>query len=78
MATRADLREQIADAISELPDARLTEVRRFLEFLRFEDTDEGDASVVVLEGILDGYRFSEEEIAQARCEMWRGVDSVSS
>ena len=70
--------QQICEQIQELPEESLDEIARFIEFLRFkEQRAESEERVVVtgklarLEGLLKGYDFSPEVLAEARREMWR-------
>jgi hypothetical protein len=74
MAIQAVTKEQIIHALDELSPESLREVQQFLEFLRFKRQDRAREPAIAVGGLLDGYRFTEEDIAQARCEMWRRVD----
>jgi hypothetical protein len=82
-------RNALYQAIDKLPEHRLIELARFIEFLQFksqqddlvhtashEDTDtQGQPPfnpVYFPEGILQGYDFSPEFIADARKELWAG------
>ena len=79
MSTVAVTYQGICQQIEELPQASLAELARFIEFLRFkagktkpkaEDADERPFRPVKLGGLLEGYDFSPEFIAEARREMW--------
>jgi hypothetical protein len=74
MAIQAVTKEQIIHALDELSPESLREVQQFLEFLRFKRQDRAREPAIAVGGLLDGYRFTEEDIAQARCEMWGRVD----
>ncbi len=71
--------EDIYQKILELPQEALPDLAEFVEFLRFKaDKAEPKRQVetpfrpvlVKLEGLLEGYDFSPEFIAEARREMW--------
>ena len=79
MSTVAVTYQDICQQIEELPQASLVELAKFIEFLRFkagktkpksEDADERPFRPVKLGGLLEGYDFSPEFIAEARREMW--------
>ena len=74
MGIRAATQEQIIHALDELPPEALHEVQKFLDFLRFKSQEQVREPAVALGGLLQGYRFTKEEIAQARREMWGRVD----
>ena len=71
--TYQDIRQQIA----ELPQESLVDLAKFIEFLRFKADGAGKGKqarepvhIRDLEGLLEGYDFSLEFIAEARREMW--------
>jgi len=79
MSTIAVTYQDICQQIAELPQASLVELANYVEFLRFkvdktkpksEDADERPFRPVKLKGLLKGYDFSPEFIAEARREMW--------
>jgi len=79
MSTVAVTYQNICQQIEELPQASLVELAKFIEFLRFkagktepksEDADERPFRPVKLGGLLEGYDFSPEFIAEGRREMW--------
>jgi hypothetical protein len=70
MVTHAVTKEQIVHTLDELPPESLREVQQFLDFLRFKRRRQARKSAIALRGLLAGYRFTEEDIAQARREMW--------
>ena len=74
MGIRTATKEQIVHTLDELPPEALHEVQRFLDFLRFKSQEQAREPAVALGGLLEGYRFTAEGIAQARCEMWGRVD----
>ena len=77
MSTVAMTYQDICQQIEELPQTSLAELAEYIEFLRFK----GDGANIGkkakppvhirdLEGLLEGYDFSPEFIAEARREMW--------
>ncbi len=69
----------ICQQILELPQESLVDLAKYIEFLRFkagktkpetEVTDGRPFRPVKLGGLLEGYDFSPEFIAEARREMW--------
>ncbi len=74
MGIQTATKEQIIHTLDELPPKTLREVQKFLDFLRFKSQEQADKPAVAFGGLLDGYRFTEEDIAQARREMWGRID----
>ena len=74
METHVVTKERIIPMLDELPPESLREVQQFLEFLRFKSRELAREPAVALGGLLSGYRFTEENIAQARREMWGRAD----
>ncbi len=79
MSTVSVTYQDIYQQILELPQESLIDLSRYVEFLRFktdkteprtEDVDERPFRPVKLGGLLKGYDFSPEFIAEARREMW--------
>jgi len=73
MNGQAMTKERIVNMLDELPPEHLYDVQQFLDFLRFKSQKGSEPSAVALGGLLEGYHFSDEEIAQARREMWSRV-----
>jgi hypothetical protein len=79
MGNGVTLAEKLQQEILELPQEALPELETFMEFLRFKAKPRKSKKVetnpplkiVNLRGILKGYDFSPEFIAEARREMWR-------
>ncbi len=69
MGIHTATKEQIIHALNELPPENLREVRQFLDFLRFKNQEQACEPAVAFGGLLEGYHFTEEDIAQARREM---------
>ena len=74
MGIQAVTKEQIIYTLDELPPESLREVQQFLDFLRFKSRKRANEPAVAIGGLLEGYRFTDEDIAQARREMWGRVD----
>ena len=74
------LAEKLQQEILELPQESLPDLEKFIEFLRFKakprkpkkpEPEKFDTTQArKLRGILKGYDFSPEFIAEARREMW--------
>jgi hypothetical protein len=77
MSTVAVTYQDIYQQILELPQESLVDLSKYIEFLRFkaDGTNKGKQAkkpmhIRDLEGLLEGYDFSPEFIAEARQEMW--------
>ncbi len=77
MSTIVVTHQDICQQIEDLPQASLVELAKYIEFLRFkvsESATEKEAEkplrIIKLGGLLKGYDFSPELIAEARREMW--------
>ena len=68
------VKQQILSALEILPEDTLREVQLFLDYLRFRQINPMASTIpfqpVKLGGLLEGYRFDDETIAEARREMW--------
>jgi hypothetical protein len=72
------LAQKIQQEVLELPPESLPDLEKFIEFLRFKakprKTRKAETNpplkIVKLGGILEGYDFSPEMLAEARREMW--------
>ena len=73
MALSSVLQEEILRALNDLSPEAVTEVRQFVEFLKFKAETVSGSPPVAIGGWLKGYRFTNDEIAQARAEMWARV-----
>jgi hypothetical protein len=82
-------RDALYRAIDRLPENTLIELARFIEFLQFKSQHDAQVNedtttkekppfnpVYFPGGILQGYEFSPEFIADARKELWTGLQSV--
>jgi hypothetical protein len=89
MSSTAVLAQRIYEQIQELPEESLLELSRYLEFLRFKarkpkakpaskEQPLSTLKIVKLEGLLKGYDFSPEFIAEARREMWKKFEDQPS
>lgn len=79
MSTASVTYQDIYQQILELPQETLVDLSKYIEFLRFkvnktepgaEGADGRPFHPVKLGGLLKGYDFSPEFIAEARREMW--------
>jgi len=77
MSTIAVTYQDICQQVAELPQESLVELAKYIEFLRFKADGAGKGKqarkpvhIKDLEGLLEGYDFSPEFIAEARQEMW--------
>jgi hypothetical protein len=78
MMSTAVTAQQLCEHIQDLSEESLSELAKYIEFLRFktrtaaivEGTEES-LRIIRLRGLLKGYDFSPELIAEARREMWR-------
>ncbi len=77
MSTVAVTYQDICQQVAELPQESLVDLAKFVEFLRFKADGAGKEKqagkpvhIRDLEGLLEGYDFSPEFIAEARREMW--------
>ena len=83
MAQTVALAQKIYKQIQDLPEESLVELARYVEFLRFKaktsisrrktktTKESRPLKIVKLEGLLKGYDFSPELIAEARREIWK-------
>jgi len=89
MSSNAVLAQRIYEQIQELPEESLLELSKYLEFLRFKarkpkakpapkEQQTPPLRIVKLGGILKGYDFSPEFIAEARREMWKKFEDQPS
>lgn len=67
--------QQLVKTIETLPPEGVNELENYLEYLRFKYQQKSKRrrkplKLKELKGILKGYDFSPEKIAQARREMW--------
>jgi hypothetical protein len=67
---------EIQKALDELPPKDISEVARFINYLKFKAQPSADFPLAEkkskLGGLWKGVEFTEEDIAQARREMWGG------
>ena len=70
MAMHPVTRDEIFEAVSDLPPEQLPELRAFIEFLRFK-SEKRPRNLIQLGGLWkDLPPITEEDIAEARREMW--------
>ncbi len=67
--------QEIYEEIQQLPPERLSELAIFVDFRRFKSQPAGEPTQTLrpvrLRGLLRGYDFSPEAVADARRELWR-------
>lgn len=75
--------QQIYEQIQNLPQESLLELTRYIEFLHFkariatvEAQPASSLRIVKLGGLLKGYDFSPEFIAEGRREMWKKFEAA--
>ena len=86
MATNTlDIAETIYQEARQLPPESLLDLAKFVEFLKYkasvdkpEHPERGDNVLIRLDGILAGYDFSPELLAEARRELWHGFGEIES
>lgn len=83
MQTATNTAQNIIEQIKFLPPESLDDLASYVEFLRFKarGADAPAASpeklrIVNLRGLLDGYDFSPELLAEARREMWQKMEDT--
>ena len=79
------LAKQIYEQARHLPPESLADLAQYVEFLRFkaqsttkEAPTPGKLRIVKLRGLLKGYDFSPELLAEARREMWQSLETAES
>lgn len=75
--------QHIIEQIKVLPPESLDDLATYVDFLRFRNQSVNAKSaaydklrVVNLRGILKGYDFSPEFVAEARREMWQSMEAA--
>jgi len=83
MTTGSTLAKKIYEQAQALPDESLLELARYIEFLKFKARKSTSKQgvkrplrIVKLGGILEGYDFSLELLAEARREMWQNFGNT--
>lgn len=73
-ATHGDPKQRLLTLIDELPDEALAEVASFAEYQRAKQQEKETSPTpyrpVALGGLWQGIHISDEDIAEARREMW--------
>lgn len=70
MSLPAPLKAEVSTLLDDLPLEALPELRQFIHFLKFKAQLAPASPPVAIGGWLAEYRFSVEDIAEARAEMW--------
>ncbi len=71
--TQQDLKQRVIDLIDTLPEDALAEVATFVEYQRYKierGKDEPPYTPTPLGGLWKGIQISEQDIEEARREMW--------
>ena len=75
MALSEQYQQQIITTIKELPEEKLAAVVNFVTFLKDEHQPCGEKNIVKLGGLWEGFEPTDEEIQEARKEMWHHLDT---
>ena len=75
MAMLSVLKDEVIRLINDLSPEALVEVRQFVEMLKQKAQSKPAPPPVAIGGWLRGHRFSSDDIAQARAEMWARFSS---
>lgn len=85
MQTTTNAAQNIIEQIKFLPPESLDDLASYVEFLRFKarstkalTTPSEKLRVVNLRGLLEGYDFSPEFLAEARREMWQSMEEPAT
>lgn len=73
MNADSTLAQRIYEQVQTLPEESLLELARYVEFLKFKADrrrSKRPLRIIKLGGILEGYDFSPEMLAEARREIW--------
>lgn len=75
--------EMIFEQARQLPPESLSDLAKYVEFLTYktsgdwvEDHPISVAQITKLDGILEGFDFSPEVLAEARRELWSGFGDI--
>jgi hypothetical protein len=84
--TQQQLYEEIIQGLKQLPQDKVLEVRDFVEFLNIQNKKHSELfqqqkyqtenkKIVKLKGLWKGFEPTDEEIQQARKEIWKHLDT---
>ncbi len=68
------LRQQIIDTIKQLPEEKLAEVVDFVTFLKEKYQSRTEKNIVKLGGLWEWFEPTDEEIQEARKEIWQHLE----
>ncbi|HAG08966.1 MAG TPA: hypothetical protein DCK87_05325 [Desulfotomaculum sp.] len=71
MALSEQYQQQIIDTIKQLPEEKLAEVVDFVTFLKEKYQPRTEKNIVKLGGLWVGFEPTDEEIQEARKEIWQ-------
>ena len=70
--------KKIYEQVNDLPEESLEELSKYIDFLKFkvhasaaEEQPSPPLRIITLGGLLTGYDFSPEFVAEARRELWK-------
>ena len=72
-ATETGVKERIVAELNQLPEEALREVAMFVEYQRYkinQEQEDPPHKPIALGGLWKGVKITEEDIAEARKEMW--------
>lgn len=71
--------QKVYDALKSLPDESLERVWEYIEFVRYSQRNNKRSDIIKLGGILAEYDIdiSEDDIADARKEIWRHLGEIN-
>ena len=75
MALSEQYQQQIINTIKELPEEKLAIVVDFVTSLKGEYQPRREKNIVKLGGLWEGFEPTDEEIQEARKEMWYHLDT---
>lgn len=74
MVLSEQYQKQIIDTIKQLPEEKLAEVVDFVTFLKEKYQPHTEKNIVKLGGLWEGFEPTDEEIQEARKEIWQHLD----
>jgi len=75
MALSEQYQQQIIETIKQLPEEKLAEVVDFVTFLKEKYQSHAEKNIVKLGGLWEGFEPTDEEIQEARKEIWQHLDT---
>ena len=78
MALSEQYQQQIINTIKELPEEKLAVVVDFVTFLKDKYQPRAGNNIVKLGGLWEGFEPTDEEIQEARKEIWGHLDTKTT